>query len=95
MRRVAVIGHFGIGLDLANGQTIKTKIVTEEVEKYCNEKVMIVDAHGGIKAIIPVILGSVKSLSQCKNVILMLTENGLKVCIPVLAFFNKFFQVWG
>lgn len=92
MSRVAIIGHFGVGLDLANGQTIKTKIVTEEVEKYCNEKVMIVDAHGGIKAIIPVILGSVKSLSQCQNVILMLTENGLKVSVPVLAFFNKFFH---
>lgn len=92
MSRVAVIGHFGIGLDLANGQTIKTKIVTEEVEKFCNEKVMIVDAHGGIKAIIPVILGSVKSLLQCKNVILMLTENGLRVSIPVLSFFNQFFH---
>lgn len=92
MRRVAVIGHFGIGLDLANGQTIKTKIVTEEVEKFCNEKAMIIDAHGGIKAVIPVVLGSVKSLLQCKNVILMLTENGLRVSIPVLSFFNKFFH---
>lgn len=92
MKKVAVIGHFGIGLDLANGQTIKTKIVTEEVEKYCNEKAMIIDAHGGVKAIIPVIIGSVKSLIQCKNIILMLTENGLKVSIPILSFVNIFFH---
>lgn len=92
MSRVAVIGHFGIGLDLANGQTIKTKIVTEEIEKYCSEKVMIIDAHGGVKAIIPVIIGSVKALVRNKNIILMLTENGLKVSIPVLSFFNKFFH---
>ena len=31
MSRVAVIGHFGVGLDLANGQTIKTKIGTEAI----------------------------------------------------------------
>nr|WP_295269201.1 glycosyltransferase [uncultured Blautia sp.] len=92
MSRVAVIGHFGIGLDLANGQTIKTKIVTEEVEKYCKEKAVIIDTHGGIRAIIPVIIGSIKSLVQCENVILMLTENGLKVSVPVLFLFNKFFH---
>lgn len=92
MSRVAVIGHFGIGLDLANGQTIKTKIVTEEIEKYCREKALIVDAHGGIKAIIPVIVGSIKSLFFCNNIILMLTENGLKVSVPVLTFFNKIFH---
>lgn len=92
MSRVAVIGHFGIGLDLANGQTIKTKIVTEEIENYCKEKAMLIDAHGGIKAIVPVIKGSLTALAKCENVILMLTENGLRVSIPVLDFFNKFFH---
>lgn len=92
MSRVAVIGHFGIGLNLANGQTIKTKIVTEGVEKYCNEKAVLVDAHGGVKAIVPVIFGCVKALKSCDNIILMLTENGLKVSVPVLSFFNKLFH---
>lgn len=92
MSRVAVIGHFGIGLNLANGQTIKTKIITEELEKYCNQKAMIVDTHGGIKAIIPTVVGCIKAIKKCDNIILMLTENGLKVSVPVLYFFNKFFH---
>lgn len=92
MKRVGIIGHFGIGLNLANGQTIKTKIVTEAVERYSEEEALIVDAHGGIKAIFPVILGSLNALKKCKNVILMLTENGLKVSVPILYFFNKFFK---
>lgn len=92
MSRVAVIGHFGIGLNLANGQTIKTKIVTDSVEKKLNEKAYIVDAHGGVKAVIPVILGCVRALKNCDNVILMLTENGLKVSVPVLFCFNKLFH---
>lgn len=92
MSRVAVIGHFGIGLNLANGQTIKTKILTDAVEKKINEKAYIVDAHGGVKAIIPVILGCIKALKHFDNVILMLTENGLKVSVPVLSFCNKLFH---
>lgn len=92
MKKVAVIGHFGIGMDLANGQTIKTKIVTEEVEKYCNEKAVLIDAHGGVKAVFPVIFGAIHSLCTCQNIILMLTENGLKVSVPVLSVFNKIFR---
>lgn len=92
MSRVAVIGHFGVGLDLANGQTIKTKIVTEAIEKNIGEKVLIIDAHGGVKAIIPVILGCIKALKNCDNIILMLTENGLKVTVPILSIFNRFYK---
>ena len=92
MSRVAVIGHFGIGLNLANGQTIKSKIVTDAVEKKINEKAYIIDAHGGVKAIVPVALGCIKALKNCDNIILMLTENGLKVSVPLLSFFNKLFH---
>ena len=33
MKTACVIGHFGFGRNLLNGQTIKTKILTEELEK--------------------------------------------------------------
>lgn len=92
MYRVGVIGHFGVGLDLANGQTIKTKIVTKAIEEEFSEKVKIVDAHGGVKAVIPVVCGCFSSLVKCKNIILMLTENGLKVSVPVLSVLNKVFR---
>ena len=92
MSRVAVIGHFGIGLDLANGQTIKTKIITEAIEKRIEEHVLIIDAHGGIKAILPVAIGCIKALRKSENIILMLTENGLRVSVPVLTLFNRIFN---
>lgn len=92
MNKVAVIGHFGIGLDLTNGQTIKTKIVTEAIENYIGEKPFIVDAHGGIKAVIPVIIGCIKALKLSNNIVLMLTENGLKVSVPLLSAFNRIFK---
>ena len=33
MKKIAVIGHFGQGENLLNGQAIKTKIVTLELKK--------------------------------------------------------------
>ena len=33
MKSVCIIGHFGHGENLLNGQTVKTKIVTKEIVK--------------------------------------------------------------
>ena len=92
MKKVGIIGHYGFGHDLANGQTIKTKIITEEIEKHLNEKGYLIDVHGGIKIVIPTVFKSINALKNCKNIIIMLTENGLKVCVPILSIFNIFFK---
>lgn len=90
--KVGIIGHFGFGLDLANGQTIKTKIVSDVIKEAVNGDVCYVDAHGGIKAVVPVIWGCIKLLRNCKHVFIFLTENGLKVAVPVLGVVNKIFH---
>nr|WP_317365532.1 glycosyltransferase [uncultured Blautia sp.] len=92
MKKVGIIGHYGFGHDLANGQTIKTKIITKELEKYIGNSAYKVDVHGGIKIVVPTIFKTIKSLRCCTNIIIMLTENGLKVCVPILAFFNRIFK---
>lgn len=90
--KIGIIGHFGFGYDLANGQTIKTKIVTHVIEELTNRSVLCVDAHGGVKAIIPVFIGCFKLLWRCEHVMIFLTENGLKVAVPALYLFNKIFR---
>ena len=90
--KVGIIGHFGFGLDLANGQTIKTKIVSDVIKKAVDGSICYVDAHGGIKAVLPVLFGCIKLLRQCDNVFIFLTEKGLKVALPTLAIFNRFFH---
>lgn len=92
MGKIAIVGHFGVGLNLANGQTIKTKIVTEAIQKQRDDSVYIIDTHGGAKAIIPVILKLVYAMTNSENIIIMLTENGLKICVPVLILLNKVFN---
>ena len=47
MKKVCVIGHFGFGKELLNGQTIKTKTVTIELEKQLGkDQVVKIDTHG-------------------------------------------------
>ena len=49
MKKVCVLGHFGSGKNLLNGQTVKTKIVTNELECQIGlNNVDKIDTHGGI-----------------------------------------------
>ena len=46
--RVAVIGHFAFGKECLDGQTVKTKIVTDELCKQIgNDDVLKFDTAGG------------------------------------------------
>ena len=51
---VGVIGHFGYGKNLVNGQTIKTKIITDELKKILGEdNVETIDSSIGRKGAHP------------------------------------------
>lgn len=90
--KIGIIGHFGFGLNLVNGQTIKTKIVSEVLSQSYNGKIQRIDTHGGIKAVIPVLLGCLKLLNTCDNVMILLTEKGISLTIPFLSICNVFFR---
>ena len=50
---VSVLGHFGEGKNLLNGQTVKTKIITEELQnRLGQEQVLKIDTHGGAKILL-------------------------------------------
>ena len=93
MTKICIIGHFGFGQNLLNGQTIKTKIITAEIEKkYGKENVLSLDLAGGVKRI-PCLLCTIpRMLSKCDNVVIMPVENGLRFLTPVLGFWNRFFK---
>ena len=51
--KISVLGHFGEGVNLLNGQTVKTKIVTEELQNQLGkDQVMKIDTHGGWKTLL-------------------------------------------
>ena len=90
MKKVCVIGHFGFGKNMANGQTIKTLTITNELVKQFGEaEVIKIDTHGGGKALLRSIIGLVNGFVRCENVIILPAQNGVKVFSPLCIFLNK------
>lgn len=93
IRKVAVIGHFGEGKNLLNGQTVKTKIIAEELKKQLGQsKVLQFDTHGGRKTLLKAPLYVWKALRESKNVIILPAHNGLRIFGRLLPFFRRFFK---
>ena len=93
MKKMSIIGHFGIGKTLLNGQTIKTKIISDELcNQFGNNDVLKIDTHGGIKSLIKAPFHVFKALRKSKNVIILPAHNGLRVYAPLLTFFNHFYE---
>ena len=93
MKRVCIIGHFGHGENLLNGQTVKTKIVTKEIVKELGKKeVSCIDTHGGVQALISAFRHALIALKYHKNIIIMPAENGLRIFAPLLVLLNLLFH---
>lgn len=91
MISIGISGHFGEGKTLLNGQTIKTKIVTKELEKnFGRENVVRVDSHGGLKMLPGFCLKSFQMFRQCKHIIITPGQKGLRIVTPLYSFFNLF-----
>ena len=93
IKAVSIIGHFGFGKDLLNGQTIKTKIIAKELDvKLGLENVIKTDTHGGKAKLFQLPAIIYNSLKKAKNVIILPAHNGLKIIAPLLLFENAFFK---
>lgn len=92
MKKVCVIGHFGIGEELLNGQTIKTKIVTTELECQLGaDRVDKIDTHGSAKSYLKLPFQMLYALATCSNIIIFPAHNGVRVISPILSILNRLF----
>lgn len=93
MKRVCAIGHFGKGENLLNGQTIKTKIFTDQlIANYGEEEVFSVDTHGGLRKLLRLVVNVFYGVKECKNIVVYPSDNGIKVIVPLLCVLNVFFH---
>lgn len=93
MKKICVIGHFAFGKELLNGQTIKTKIVTSELERQFGiDEVVKVDTHGGIKVLPKLIFSTLKAFRECKNIIILPAYNGIKLIVPLCHVLNSVYK---
>lgn len=90
LKKICTIGHYALGHQYLDGQTVKTKILTKEMIKhYGKSEVGIIDTYGGKKQLLNVLGYCKKALSQAQNVIIFPAENGLRVFAPLLVALNK------
>ena len=87
IKRVGIIGHFAEGLDMADGQIVKTRTVRELLRDVCgNENVHFVDTRGWQKHPFA-LLRKCSELAKFADVLVMLpAHNGVKIFAPLLVF---------
>lgn len=91
--RVAVIGHFAFGKESLDGQTVKTRIVTDELCKQLGkDEVLKLDTAGGKITLLKAPFQCLRALKNAKHVIIFPAHNGLRVYAPLLSVFRNFFK---
>lgn len=93
MKIVSIFGHFGFDETLLNGQTIKTKIIADElVTRLGNDCAKFVDTRGGIKSLIKSPFICVCELLRSKNIVILPAHNGVRVYGMLLPIIRSFFK---
>ena len=90
MRKIAVCGHFGGDSSKLDGQTIKTKIIVEELTKtYGKESIYMIDTCGRMNQLL-LFLRLVYAVLISSCVIIFPAQNALKIEAPLLALLTRF-----
>ena len=90
MKKVAIVGHFAFGKEFLDGQTVKTKILAEELDRvYGEQNVKKIDTHGNKLKMAISVFRAVMSMFTCKNIVILPAHNGVKVFVPVLSMFKR------
>lgn len=90
MIRATVIGHFGENQSSSDGQTIKTRSITEALEKKLGcDNVSRIDTHGGMKTLLHAHKIVETAFRESENVIILPAENGLRVFAPLCALHKR------
>ncbi len=92
MNTVAILGHFAFGTQTLNGQTIKTKIVAEELQRAIGkDEVTLADTSGGWRFLLRLPFTICQLLSNSRNIIIAPAYKAIFLISPILVFLNCFF----
>lgn len=92
-KKLCVIGHFALGQQMYDGQTVKTKIITKELEKsFGKNEIEKIDTCGGKKVLFKVVRDLFNATKHCQNIIIFPAQNGLKIIGPLCEVLAKLFK---
>ena len=93
MKTVTAIGHLAVGKTFLDGQTVKTRIITDELQRQLGQKqVLTIDTHGGWKTLVKAPFQALQALKNSRNVVIFPAHNGLRVYGLLLPWLRRFFK---
>ncbi len=89
---IAIIGNFANGQQTCNGQTVKTRILTDFLtEAYGKDNIVAFDTAGGVRTIFRVLFIVIRALASSADIVILPAHNAIRIFVPVLAFLQNFF----
>ena len=93
MKKIGILGHFGGKEEFFDGQTVKTKILYDELLKTGSFKIYRADTYYVRKNPLKFVYQTVRCLVVCESVIVLLSMPGRKIIFPFLYLWKKFFKI--
>ncbi len=90
--RVGIVGRFGNGSVLLNGQTIKTKNLEAGLKKYTTFDIREVDSFGCLKRPGQLVKDLKQTFKGCFAIIMLPAQNGILLFAPLLFFFKILYK---
>ena len=91
--KIGIWGQFGDGGKIADGQAVRTTIITKELQiRYGNESVGVVNTNGWKSHPIKFLLESFRLVKDSGIIIIAPADNGYKVFVPLLILFNLLYR---
>lgn len=91
--KIGIWGQFGDGGKIADGQAVRTTVITEELKnRYGSENLYIVNTNNWKKHPFSFLWNTLKMNAICRKNVIFPADNGFKVCVPILNFSNKLFR---
>ncbi len=87
--KIGILGHFGEGLTLLNGQTVKTKNLVEGLTTYTDIEVIKIDSHGWTRKPFSLLKSIKSAFLECDSIIMLPAHKGVRVFAPLLVFFRR------
>lgn len=93
MKLMAICGNYSKGENAANGQLVKTLILTEALkEQFPDETIKCIDTSRMKKNPFSILVSVIKSLHGYSNVILLPAQLAIKILLPLYVMLNKIYK---
>lgn len=90
---IAIIGRTAEAVNLTDGQTVKTKILRDELLlAYPDRKLIVVDTYQYKKHVFAILKKLFMAFIQCEDIFVMLSRNGRTYLFPIINGLNHIFR---